>query len=181
MTATATLAAFTEQVMAGTLTAALSALLARRDFGAWSEKVQAARGCAKPVRLVGSTSLVETGGTVLDETHGRVFVPCKNRRAAVCESCSAHYAHDTYHLVHAGMAGGKGVPDTVADHPQLLVTLTAPSFGLVHSHSTTAGGQARRCGCGATHSPYVGYWPDAVDQIGSLVDGALGCTGPVPA
>jgi len=27
----------------------------------------------------------------------------------------------------------------------------------------------------------VGYWPDAVDQTHSLVDGALlGCTGPVP-
>ena len=31
-----------------------------------------------------------------------------------------------------------------------------------------------------TLNTYVGYWPDAVDQTRSLVDGALGCTGPVP-
>jgi hypothetical protein len=32
-----------------------------------------------------------------------------------------------------------------------------------------------------TLNAYVGYWRDAVDQTRSLVDGALGCTGPVPA
>ena len=31
-----------------------------------------------------------------------------------------------------------------------------------------------------TLNTYVGYWPDAVDQTRSLVDGALGCAGPVP-
>lgn len=32
-----------------------------------------------------------------------------------------------------------------------------------------------------TLNTYVGYWPGAIDQTRSLVDGALGCTGPVPA
>ena len=43
------------------------------------------------------------------------------------------------------MRGGKGVPESVAEHPMLFVTLTAPSFGLVHSRRTDAQGRARRC------------------------------------
>jgi hypothetical protein len=38
-----------------------------------------------------------------------------------------------FHLLAAGLRGGKGVPETVARHPRLFVTLTAPSFGKVHS------------------------------------------------
>ncbi|WP_203736803.1 replication initiator, partial [Catellatospora chokoriensis] len=32
-----------------------------------------------------------------------------------------------------GLAGGKGVPESVALHPAVFVTLTAPSFGIVHT------------------------------------------------
>jgi hypothetical protein len=35
--------------------------------------------------------------------------------------------------VRAGLVGGKGIPDHVAHHPALFVTLTAPSFGRVHT------------------------------------------------
>jgi hypothetical protein len=38
-----------------------------------------------------------------------------------------------FHLLAAGLRGGKGVPETVARHPRLFVTFTAPSFGKVHS------------------------------------------------
>jgi hypothetical protein len=58
---------------------------------------------------------------------------CGNRRAAVCPSCSATYQADTFQLLAAGLRGGKGVPETVAGHPRLFVTFTAPSFGQVHS------------------------------------------------
>ncbi len=34
----------------------------------------------------------------------------------------------------AGLAGGKGVPETVAAHPCVFFTGTAPSFGPVHTH-----------------------------------------------
>ncbi len=60
-------------------------------------------------------------------------VPCKDRRASVCPSCSRLYAKDAWHLVAAGIRGGKGVDACVANHPQLFVTLTAPSFGPVHA------------------------------------------------
>jgi len=36
-------------------------------------------------------------------------------------------------LVAAGIRGGKGVDPDVTEHPQLFVTLTAPSFGAVHT------------------------------------------------
>ncbi len=43
------------------------------------------------------------------------------------------YRADTYQLIRAGLTGGKGIPATVADHPCVFVTLTAPSFGPVHA------------------------------------------------
>ena len=47
-----------------------------------------------------------------------------------------------WHLLYAGTAGGiKDVPDTVAAHPLDFVTLTAPSFGPVH----TTRGPGRPC------------------------------------
>jgi hypothetical protein len=44
---------------------------------------------------------------------GVIYVPCNNRRAVVCLSCAETYRADTYQLVKAGLASGKGVPDTV--------------------------------------------------------------------
>jgi Replication initiator protein, pSAM2 len=33
----------------------------------------------------------------------------------------------------SGLRGGKGVPQTVAEHPLVFATFTAPSFGPVHT------------------------------------------------
>ena len=60
-------------------------------------------------------------------------IACKARRASRCLPCAEVYRADTYQLIRAGLSGGKGVPATVADHPCVFVTLTAPSFGPVHS------------------------------------------------
>jgi hypothetical protein len=76
---------------------------------------------------------------------GRLLVACGNRRAARCPTCSAIYRRDTYQLVRAGLAGGKGVPETVTGHPALFVTLTPPSFGAVHTRRTGTGGRVLRC------------------------------------
>ncbi len=70
---------------------------------------------------------------------------CGNRREAVCPSCAERYRQDAYHLIAAGLRGGKDVPDTIADHPAVFVTLTAPTFGLVHTRPLGPGGQPRRC------------------------------------
>jgi hypothetical protein len=53
-----------------------------------------------------------------------------------------------WQLIYAGLAGGrKGVPEQVAEHPQVFASLTAPSFGAVHSRPD----DGRRCRCGKRH------------------------------
>jgi hypothetical protein len=114
---------------------------------AWS-----AAGCEQPIRLVGrSTRINGNTGEVLTEfntteaTPGYVLVPCGNRRTGRCEPCSQTYKADTYHLVRAGLIGGRGVPEDVRDHLRLFVTLTAPSFGPVHSRRPGVDGRTRPC------------------------------------
>jgi hypothetical protein len=84
--------------------------------------------CSHPIRLHGIT-LDRTTGELAE---GTIVVACKDRRAAVCPSCSRLYRADAWQLVAAGIRGGKGVDPSVVEHPQLFVTLTAPSFGPVH-------------------------------------------------
>ena len=76
-----------------------------------------------------------------------VWVRCNNRRASVCASCSDLYARDTWQLVHAGLHGGHHrMPSSVAEHPQVFVTLTAPGFGPVHVTGNDKNGpHGRRC------------------------------------
>ena len=62
-----------------------------------------------------------------------LLTSCGNRRETVCPSCSQVYKRDARQLVRAGLSGGKGIPDTIAAHPCVFATLTAPSFGPVHS------------------------------------------------
>jgi hypothetical protein len=70
------------------------------------------------------------------------------RRAAteaVRPSCAERYGQDAYHLIAAGLRGGKTAPETVVEHPAVFVTLTAPSFGVVHTHRLGRDGRALRC------------------------------------
>jgi hypothetical protein len=115
---------------------------------AFKAQVESANNCAHPVRLSGKVVTVdgETGERVktfdTDELPDRVLLKaCGNRRATRCPPCSHVYKEDARHLVAAGLAGGKGVPETVAEHPAVFVTLTGPSFGPVHS----AGAAPRPC------------------------------------
>lgn len=112
----------------------LTNFLRSNGYRSWRDRVESVGGCARPVRLVGSTRM-EAGstGTVVDGFEGAMLVSCGNRREAVCEPCSARYASDTFHLVRAGLTGGKGVPETVTEHVRVFATLTAPSFGPVHN------------------------------------------------
>ena len=71
--------------------------------------------------------------TTVHEPGGVLPIACKTRRASRCPPCAEVYRADTYQLIRVGLSGGKGVPATVADHPCIFVTLTAPSFGPVHS------------------------------------------------
>lgn len=109
------------------------------DFDAWSAAASRVGFCARPIRLVGRSDTFDkaTGELVRSyasatEPTGVTFVRCGNRRAVRCESCSRLYAADTFQLIRAGVAGGKGVPATVGENPLVFATLTAPSFGTVH-------------------------------------------------
>jgi len=96
--------------------------------------------CQHPVRLRGRIDAVDlaTGelAPVYDtgsEPGGVLLTACGNRRESVCLACSQVYKRDARQLVRAGLSGGKGIPDTVAQHPCVFATLTAPSFGPVHA------------------------------------------------
>jgi hypothetical protein len=104
-------------------------------WDAWENQVRRNGGCSRPVRLRGRTIDTATGEVTYDTAHepdGVLLKACGNRRASVCPSCSWLYRGDTWQLFNAGMAGGQGVPSTVAGHPMVFATLTAPSFGTVH-------------------------------------------------
>ena len=80
----------------------------------------------------------------MGELDGYTWVRCGNRRARRCESCSREYKGDAWHLLTAGLVGGKGAPETVGVHPTTFVTLTPPSFGPVHGLRQGAPCRARR-------------------------------------
>lgn len=122
----------------------VAALLARTtDWAGWerfSELAAQVGYCTNPVRVRGEVADVGPGtGEMIttyhtgEEPDGVLLLPCRNRRATVCPSCSRTYAADTWQLVAAGLRGGKGLPASVAAHPRAFATLTAPSFGPVHT------------------------------------------------
>jgi replication initiator protein RepSA len=122
------------------------------------------------------------------EPGGVLPVACKTRRASRCPPCAEVYRADTYQLIRAGLSGGKGVPATVAQHPCVFATLTAPSFGPVHSRREKDGRllrcrprrRLRDCPHGNTLScrqrhnrddPLLGepLCPDCYDYTGSVL------------
>jgi hypothetical protein len=107
---------------------------------AWLSHVWTASACSRPVLLRGSVQYVDqatgevTGTVGTDDLPDKViYKPCGNRRAASCPGCAETYRRDAFHLLRAGLAGGKGIPESVAVHPVVFATFTAPSFGPVHS------------------------------------------------
>ncbi|MGC5334758.1 replication initiator [Micromonospora sp. DT62] len=126
------------------------------DFFGWLEHTRAAAGCTRPIRLTGTLTAVEPGtGRVVGERHTdelpdrALYKACGNRRAAQCPDCAWVYAGDAFQVVRCGLTGGKTVPATVARHPVVFATFTAPSFGPVHHrhiprHTCI---NRRRCDC----------------------------------
>jgi hypothetical protein len=109
-------------------------------YDRWMEQVAATGYCAHPVRLRGmvehadpATGEVRSVYSTDREPDATLLKACGNRRTSACPSCSATYQADSFHLIAAGLRGGKGVPKRVVRHPRLFVTFTAPSFGPVHT------------------------------------------------
>jgi hypothetical protein len=140
----------------------------------WAELVAQAGYCHHPIRLAGRVDHADraTGEVrqVYDsgrEPDGVLLKACGTRRESRCPSCAAVYRADAYQLLAAGLKGGKGVPETVAVHPRLFVTFTAPSFGRVHTRKAQGRlvlpcrpyrqgarcPRGRRAGCWHRHDP----------------------------
>ncbi|MFA1539897.1 replication initiator [Actinomadura monticuli] len=118
-----------------------------QEWGAWARQVAHTGHCSRPVRVRGGATVVDprTGEARAEwssdgEPDGVLLLACGDRRAAVCPSCAATYRRDTWQLIAAGLRGraprlpGRvdAVPASVAGHPAVLATFTAPSFGAVH-------------------------------------------------
>jgi len=93
------------------------------------DEVRLASNCSHPIRL---------SGQMLDRGTGEISVKglrvaCKDRRQVLCPACSALYKADAWILVSAGLVGGKGIDPEVAGHHKFFLTVTAPSFGRVHT------------------------------------------------
>ncbi|KOV57493.1 replication initiator [Streptomyces sp. MMG1121] len=149
-----------------------------RDLTGLVRQLSSLGGCAQPMRLEGHRTEIDAfTGEILRELKskelpaGHLLVRCGNRRTSRCPSCAELYRQDTYHLIAAGLRGGKNIPDQVATHPRVFATLTAPSYGPVHGRRT--GGSAR-CRCGHTHTtgdPLLGtpLDPERYDYTGAVL------------
>jgi hypothetical protein len=152
-------------------------------------------GCLQPILLRGRVDHIDgaTGEllhryTTVHEPGGLLPVACKTRRASRCPACAEVYRADTYQLIRAGLTGGKGIPATVATHPCVFTTLTAPSFGPVHAHREKDGNvlacrprrrgetcpHGRSLSCGQKHSrddARLGepLCPDCYDYTGAVL------------
>ncbi|WP_338119356.1 replication initiator [Streptomyces parvus] len=108
------------------------------EFARWKTQIAHAGGCENPVYLAGYSNRYDSRGhlqgsySTKEEPGGRIAVRCRNRRKSQCVPCSHLHSGDSYQIVRTGIVGGKGTPESVIDHPQVFVTLTAPSFGSVH-------------------------------------------------
>lgn len=126
------------------------ARVARPDYRRFEAQLRSSGYCAQPIRLRGVVERCDTrGGGVVwstaSEPDGVLRKACGNRREAVCGPCAERYRGDAWQLIAAGLRGGKGVPERVGEHPVVFVTLTAPSFGAVHTRSLGPDGRARPC------------------------------------
>jgi hypothetical protein len=187
----------------GASAGAIVELAARDDFHRWEAQLAAMGHCASPIRLAGRISAIDRVTNEVrviydtdSEPGGVLRIPCGNRREHVCPACSGVYKNDARQIIRSGLTGGKGVPETVAVHPCVFATLTAPGFGPVHTTRTDRRGRKlpcrprrdasqRRCphgrdiSCSRIHrddDPRLGQpmCPDCYDYTGHVLFNACG-------
>lgn len=85
------------------------------------------------------------------EVQPGLFIRCKSRVKSKCVSCAELYRGDWAAIARSGIFDGP-----VEKYAFYLLTLTAPSFGRVHTVSRSLDARARLCGCGLTHTAHEG-------------------------
>ena len=114
--------------------------LARAGDGyfTWLDHIWHAAACTRPIRLRGQVKHIDpatgellrtvTTDTMPDQV---MYKPCGNRRATTCPGCAETYRRDAYHLIRAGLTGGKGItppsPPTRPSSPPSPPPPSAPS------------------------------------------------------
>ncbi|MGO9558274.1 MAG: replication initiator [Acidimicrobiales bacterium] len=149
-------------------------------FDAFESQSRGAGFCEHPLRLRGHIDRVNAVTGEIERSFdsdtmpdGVVLKACQNRRASVCQPCSAVYKTDARMLVATGLKGGKGVPESVASRPSCFVTLTAPSFGAVHRRPKAGSGPCRPgprrvCPHGVPETCFVHHGADD-DLVGEAI------------
>jgi hypothetical protein len=129
-------------------------------YDAWLGHVWPAAACTRPIRLRGDIRHIDAVTGELLRTiptigmpDGSIYKACGNRRTGVCPGCAETYRRDAFQIIRAGLTGGKGITPTVAAHPAVFVTFTAPSFGPVHSRPVRQHTCADRSRCTCRPQP----------------------------
>ena len=148
----------------------------RRTTAHWRAQVEATGGCAAPIHLPGSSQILDRDGAVLLERAGTVLAPCGNRRASGLPGLlgplrrrrlppAARRTRRRRHQERARHAS--------TEHPRAFLTLTAPSFGPVHTRTVTRRGHVIPCRCGERHHPDDPRLGTALDPDSYDYDGAV--------
>jgi hypothetical protein len=114
-----------------------------------TDEQNTANECVRPIRLAGQTDHVDRATGEIRRVAGppTVHVRCNNRRASACPACSKLYQRDARRIVVTGLADGRNQDNAarLAGCPAWFVTLTAPSFGAVHSRRAGKGADSKVC------------------------------------
>src|SRR5262252_1772792 len=134
------------------------------DFDRWEQQLAGTGNCANPVRLRGRIDAIDraTGekATIYDtasEPGGVLRIPCGKRREDICPPCSDVYKGDARQIIRSGLTGGKTIPESVATHPCVFATLTAPGRSGA-SATTTRSGLSRSTMSGTPSARYLRTW-----------------------
>src|ERR1700677_3341172 len=94
----------------------------RGQFEAFQSQGEQCGWCRHPIRIRGS--VIDHAGESPRLAFSTVGLPdgvtlkgCGSRRETRCPACATTYRGDARHLVRAGLMGGKGIPESVVEHP----------------------------------------------------------------
>src|SRR4051794_18004224 len=94
------------------IVAGLASLASRSDFPKLERQLRNTGYCSHPIPLRGTVEACDALGqrrvwSARSEPDGVLRKAWGNRREAICPACAERYRQDAYHLIAAGLRGGK--------------------------------------------------------------------------